>query len=66
MKQIWVVMQGQVYDSAYVECVCKTKAIAEKLCREEGFKYCKKEDVWLGKLYNISYYREVVPEDYYE
>ena len=47
MKTLWLVSEGVYYNNyQYGEFVSKTKKTAVDICRKEGFKYSKKDDLW--------------------
>jgi len=64
MKRLWLVETGQYYsDKKYHFFVCATKKLAEKLCREAGYIYSKKDDYWNNE--HDQLWRHVTPVDFY-
>ena len=61
----YVIVEGKFYADGFTLCVCKTKRRAIKKCRDDGFSYCKKDDLWSGERFGNSYYRRIVAEDFY-
>jgi len=46
-KHIWLIEEGVNYTSTgWPECVCKTKEVAMELCKNAGYTYSKKDDLW--------------------
>ena len=46
MKEVWLITQGLYYTNGYPLCVCRTREIVIDLCRKDGFKYTKEDDIW--------------------
>ena len=61
----YVIVEGKFYSAGYTLCVCKTKKVAVKKCRDDGFSYCRKDDLWSGEHYGDSYFRRIEREDFY-
>jgi len=48
-KSVWICYEGDYYDDQYLfEFIAGTKKTAEMICKREGYKYNKKQDLWLN------------------
>jgi len=45
---MWAVFHGQLYDSGYIVAVYDTKRNAEKDIRREGYKFNKKQELFIN------------------
>ena len=65
----WMVKCARYYsDNKIVLFIAKTKKLAYAQCREDGYKYNKKDDLFLFPNHpsGISMYRQIKPTTYYE
>ena len=47
MKYAYVIREGKWYTDGYFVSVCLTKKSADRFCRKDGFKYSKKDDLYI-------------------
>jgi len=66
-RTCYVIKEGEFYSSKNrVYCVCRTKEIAHKKCKADGFTYSAEDGLWFGTKWKKRYYREIVPNYYYD
>ena len=46
----YIVTEGPHYCDGYPRFVCKTKKIAVQRCRNDGYKYSRKDDLWSDEV----------------
>lgn len=64
MKTIWLIEEGIYFDDMpYDTVVCELKKIAIKKCRDDGFKYNSKQDLWCND--KEEKWRHVIRTEFY-
>lgn len=63
MKNVYLIMQGEIYNDGYPLYVCKIKKTAIKMCRQDGYKHSKQYDLWSNETHwrrinSIGFYEE--------
>ena len=63
MKNVYLIVQAKNYTDGYPLSVFKTKKIAVKRCRQDGYKYSKQYDLWSNETHwrtinRIEFYKE--------
>lgn len=69
MKHVWLIEEGRYYSEGYPLRVCRTKKIAEKTCRNAGFKWDSEQKLFLHDTYlgdDFGTYRRLNKMDYIE
>ena len=64
--KVYIVITGEDYTDGFFDCVFRCLKDAEKYCRQDGFKFKKREGLYCGKISGDPWWRRIEEINMYE